>query len=151
MGSRHAGIKERGTSPRRTVRKSRKRFLRRPGGATTETPRAKFWKSRSTWPSPPMMHSDPFYRITYLTKEEIRKHKWMEGEKGRHSRGRRPGLNGPRRIETNREVPRRDLVVSEFGSHYALHEGSKSCYRGSLRSNWCRAINAVPQKSITYD
>jgi hypothetical protein len=30
---------------------------------------------------PPMMYSDPFYRITYLIKEEIRKHKWVEGEK----------------------------------------------------------------------
>ena len=33
---------------------------------------------------PPMMYSDPFYRITYLMKQEIRKHKWIEGEKGRH-------------------------------------------------------------------
>jgi hypothetical protein len=32
---------------------------------------------------PPMMYSDPFYRITYLIKEEICKHKWIEGEKGR--------------------------------------------------------------------
>ena len=32
---------------------------------------------------PPMMMSDPFYRITYLIKEEIRKYKWIEGEKGR--------------------------------------------------------------------
>lgn len=32
---------------------------------------------------PPMMYDDPFYRITYLIKEEIRKHKWIEGEKGR--------------------------------------------------------------------
>jgi hypothetical protein len=32
---------------------------------------------------PPMMLSDPFYRITYLIKEEIRKYKWNEGEKGR--------------------------------------------------------------------
>jgi len=32
---------------------------------------------------PPMMLSDPFYRITYLIKEEIRKFKWIEGEKGR--------------------------------------------------------------------
>ena len=32
---------------------------------------------------PPMMYSDPFYRITYLIKEEIRKYKWFEGEKGR--------------------------------------------------------------------
>jgi len=31
---------------------------------------------------PPMMYVDPFYRITYLIKEEIRKHKWIEGEKG---------------------------------------------------------------------
>jgi hypothetical protein len=31
----------------------------------------------------PMMYSDPFYRITYLIKEEIRKHKWIESEKGR--------------------------------------------------------------------
>jgi len=30
----------------------------------------------------PMMLSDPFYRITYLIKEEIRKYKWIEGEKG---------------------------------------------------------------------
>jgi len=29
------------------------------------------------------MYSDPFYRITYLVKEEIRKYKWLEGEKGR--------------------------------------------------------------------
>jgi hypothetical protein len=34
-------------------------------------------------PVPPMMYSDPFYRITYLIKEEIRKYKWIEGEKGR--------------------------------------------------------------------
>jgi hypothetical protein len=33
---------------------------------------------------PPMMLSDPFYRITYLIKEEIRKYKWIEGEQGRH-------------------------------------------------------------------
>ena len=32
---------------------------------------------------PPMMYSDPFYRITHLIKEEIRKYKWIEGEKGR--------------------------------------------------------------------
>jgi hypothetical protein len=32
---------------------------------------------------PPQLYSDPFYRITYLIKEEIRKYKWIEGEKGR--------------------------------------------------------------------
>ena len=32
---------------------------------------------------PPSLYSDPFYRITYLIKNEIRKHKWTEGEKGR--------------------------------------------------------------------
>src|ERR1700739_2110346 len=32
---------------------------------------------------PPVVYSDPFYRITYLIKEEIRKYKWIEGEKGR--------------------------------------------------------------------
>ena len=32
---------------------------------------------------PPQMYSDPFYRITYLIKEEIRKYKWIEGERGR--------------------------------------------------------------------
>jgi hypothetical protein len=32
---------------------------------------------------PPMMYADPFYRITYLIKEQIRIHKWLEGEKGR--------------------------------------------------------------------
>jgi hypothetical protein len=25
------------------------------------------------------VYSDPFYRITYLIKEEIRKYKWIEG------------------------------------------------------------------------
>jgi hypothetical protein len=34
-------------------------------------------------PIPPILYSDPFYRITYLIKEEIRKYKWVEGEKGR--------------------------------------------------------------------
>ena len=33
-------------------------------------------------PIPPIMYSDPFYRITYLIKEEIRKYKWTEGQKG---------------------------------------------------------------------
>jgi hypothetical protein len=32
---------------------------------------------------PPGVYSDPFYRITYMIKEEIRKFKWIEGEKGR--------------------------------------------------------------------
>jgi hypothetical protein len=32
---------------------------------------------------PPVLYSDPFYRITYLIKEEIRKYKWLEVEKGR--------------------------------------------------------------------
>jgi hypothetical protein len=32
---------------------------------------------------PPMLYSDPFYRITYLIKQEIRNYKWIEGEKGR--------------------------------------------------------------------
>ncbi|MBV8175564.1 MAG: hypothetical protein JO151_13530 [Verrucomicrobia bacterium] len=32
---------------------------------------------------PAMMYADPFYRISYLIKQEIRKHKWIEGEKGR--------------------------------------------------------------------
>ena len=32
---------------------------------------------------PPVMYSDPFYRISYLIKEEVRKYKWFEGEKGR--------------------------------------------------------------------
>ena len=32
---------------------------------------------------PPMLYSDPFYRITYLIKEEIRRFKWLQGEKGR--------------------------------------------------------------------
>ena len=32
---------------------------------------------------PPAVYADPFYRISYLMKEEIRKYKWFEGEKGR--------------------------------------------------------------------
>jgi hypothetical protein len=32
---------------------------------------------------PPALYSDPLFRITYLIKEEIRKYKWIEGEKGR--------------------------------------------------------------------
>ena len=32
---------------------------------------------------PPNLYSDPFYRITYLIKQEIRSYKWTNGEKGR--------------------------------------------------------------------
>jgi hypothetical protein len=32
---------------------------------------------------PPVLYSDPFFRITYLIKEDIRKYKWIQGEKGR--------------------------------------------------------------------
>ena len=32
---------------------------------------------------PPMLYADPFYRITYLIKEEIRRFKWLQGERGR--------------------------------------------------------------------
>jgi len=98
-----------------------------------------------------MMHSDAFYRITYLIKEEIRKHKWIEGEKGRALSWPEARAEWKGASRAIREVPRRDLVVSEFGSRYALREGSKSFYKGSRRSNWCRAINAAPQKSMTYD
>jgi len=35
-------------------------------------------------PVPPMVLQDPFFRMTYLVKEEIRKYKWIEGEKGRN-------------------------------------------------------------------
>lgn len=31
---------------------------------------------------PPFMYTDPFFRITMLIKEEIRKYKWTEAEKG---------------------------------------------------------------------
>jgi len=34
---------------------------------------------------PAMMYADPFYRITYLIKEEIRKHKWIEVSKNASS------------------------------------------------------------------
>jgi hypothetical protein len=34
-------------------------------------------------PIPPALYADPFYRISYLIKEEIRKYKWVEGEQGR--------------------------------------------------------------------
>lgn len=40
-------------------------------------------KTEGHVPVPPMMMQDPFYRMTYLIKEEIRKYKWLEGEKGR--------------------------------------------------------------------
>ncbi len=33
-------------------------------------------------PVSPDMMADPFYRISYLIKQEIRKYKWTEGEKG---------------------------------------------------------------------
>jgi hypothetical protein len=40
-------------------------------------------KTEDHVPVPPMMMGDLFYRITYIMKEEIRKHKWIEAEKGR--------------------------------------------------------------------
>jgi hypothetical protein len=47
------------------------------------TPMRQFLEIEDHVTVPPMMYADPFYRITYLIKEEIRKHKWLEGEKGR--------------------------------------------------------------------
>src|ERR1700756_4921723 len=44
---------------------------------------------------PPGVYSDPFYRITYMIKEEIRKFKWTEGEKAASFFGRRLAKNGP--------------------------------------------------------
>lgn len=41
-------------------------------------------KTEDHVPVPPMMMHDPFYRMTYIMKEEIRKYKWIEGERGRH-------------------------------------------------------------------
>ena len=35
-------------------------------------------------PVSPDTKEDPFYRMTYIVKEEIRKYKWIEGEKGRN-------------------------------------------------------------------
>lgn len=32
---------------------------------------------------PPDVMNDPFFRMTHLVKQEIRKYKWYEGEKGR--------------------------------------------------------------------
>ena len=61
----------------------------------------------------PMMYSDPFYRITYLIKEEIRKYKWIEGEKRPDALLAR-GQSRMDRITSKavRNVPRRDLGVS---------------------------------------
>jgi hypothetical protein len=60
---------------------------------------------------PPMMYSDPFYRITYLIKQEIRKYKWIEGEKGRMLSW---GTGSPRmdgRLSTEvRKIPDRHAI-----------------------------------------
>ena len=62
---------------------------------------------------PPVVYSDPFYRITYLIKEEIRKYKWIEGEKGRKlswgASSERMDGRPPREV---RKIPNRHSVFS---------------------------------------
>ena len=62
---------------------------------------------------PPVVYSDPFYRITYLIKEEIRKYKWIEGEKGRklswEQSSERMDGRPPREV---RKIPNRHSVFS---------------------------------------
>jgi len=60
---------------------------------------------------PPVVYSDPFYRITYLIKEEIRKYKWIEGEKGRKLSWEQARKDGrpPREV---RKIPNRHSVFS---------------------------------------
>jgi len=58
------------------------------------------------------MYSDPFYRITYLIKEEIRKYKWIEGKKGRKlswERARQEWTDAYREV---RKIPDRHSVFS---------------------------------------
>jgi hypothetical protein len=50
---------------------------------------------------PPVMYSDPFYRISYLMKEEIGNTNGSKVRKAARSVGNRPGKNGRRRIERN--------------------------------------------------
>ena len=38
-------------------------------------------KTEDHIPVPPETMEDPFYRMTYIVKEEIRKYKWTEAEK----------------------------------------------------------------------
>jgi len=65
-----------------TSRLLRKRFLTPLGQQRPEAMR-QILETEDHVAVPPMMYADPFYRITYRIKEEIRKHKWIEGEKGR--------------------------------------------------------------------
>jgi hypothetical protein len=43
---------------------------------------------------PPAMYDDPFFRMTYLVKEEIRKYKWIEGKRAANCPGSRLERNG---------------------------------------------------------
>jgi len=52
------------------------------------------------------MYSDPFYRITHLIKEEIRKYKWIEGEKGRKLSWERARQEWPNAITIQANTPR---------------------------------------------
>ena len=41
-------------------------------------------KTEEHVPVPPSTMEDPFYRMTFIIKEEIRKQKWIEAERGRN-------------------------------------------------------------------
>ena len=59
------------------------------------------------------MYSDPFYRITHLIKEEIRKYKWIEGEKGRKLSWERARQEMDGRLPREvRKIPDRHSVFS---------------------------------------
>jgi hypothetical protein len=96
---------------------------------------------------PPMMYADPFYRITYLIKEEIRVYKWFEGEKGRQLfLGASQGRMDSRTPKGIRKVPPRYPLIPESGSRCA----GKSSSAAGPRSSWCCALDAATQERLVF-
>ena len=89
---------------------------------------------------PPMMYADPFYRITYLIKEQIRIHKWIEGEKGRQPLlGASQSRMDQSASEGVREVSPRYLIIPKFGPYGAVVRN----WSESTESCWCRSDEAA--------
>ena len=89
-------------------------------------------------PIPPLMYSDPFYRITHLIKEEIRKYKWIEGEKGRK-------LSWERARQEWTDVYREKFEKFLIDTLYFSDATPESRPRKGVRSQATRVLNLAPR------
>ena len=95
-------------------------------------------------PVPPITYSDPFYRITHFIKEEIRKYKWIEGEKGASFLGSVLGKNGQTPIE--RSSKNSSLILCIFLTQLLRRSRARKVVRSqATRVLFLSPLNLAPR------